>query len=79
MAEVSRAMKEMADSIQQVATNSQKAAEGANSASTTAQNVGKMSVDVANKMNEIQATVDNSAIVIKALDGNHSRSVRSSA
>jgi methyl-accepting chemotaxis protein len=69
MAEVSRAMKEMADSVQQVATNSQKAAEGANSASTTAQNVGKMSVDVANKMNEIQATVDNSAIVIKALDG----------
>jgi methyl-accepting chemotaxis protein len=69
MAEVSRAMKEMADSVQQVATNSQKAAEGANSASTTAQNVGKMSVDVANKMNEIQATVDNSAVVIKALDG----------
>jgi len=69
MAEVSRAMKEMADSVQQVATNSQKAAEGANSASVTAQNVGKMSVDVANKMGEIQATVDNSAIVIKALDG----------
>jgi methyl-accepting chemotaxis protein len=62
-------MKEMADSVQQVATNSQKAAEGANSASVTAQNVGKMSVDVANKMNEIQSTVDNSAIVIKALDG----------
>ncbi len=69
MAEVSRAMKEMADSVQQVATNSQKAAESASSASTTAQNVGKMSVDVANKMNEIQATVDNSATVIKALDG----------
>jgi len=69
MAEVSRAMKEMADSVQQVATNSQKAAEGANSASVTAQNVGKMSVDVANKMNEIQSTVDNSAIVIKQLDG----------
>jgi len=69
MAEVSRAMKEMADSVQQVATNSQKAAEGANSASSTAQNVGKMSVDVANKMTEIQSTVDNSAIVIKALDG----------
>jgi methyl-accepting chemotaxis protein len=69
MAEVSRAMKEMADSVQQVATNSQKAAESAGSASATAQNVGRMSVDVANKMNEIQATVDNSAIVIKALDG----------
>jgi methyl-accepting chemotaxis protein len=69
MAEVSRAMKEMADSVQQVATNSQKAAESASSASTTAQQVGKMSVDVANKMNEIQSTVDNSAIVIKALDG----------
>jgi len=69
MAEVSRAMKEMADSVQQVATNSQKAAEGATAASTTAQNVGKMSVDVANKMTEIQSTVDNSAVVIKALDG----------
>ncbi|MFA4956286.1 MAG: HAMP domain-containing methyl-accepting chemotaxis protein [Candidatus Methanoperedens sp.] len=69
MAEVSRAMKEMADSVQQVATNSQKASESAGSASVTAQNVGKMSVDVANKMTEIQATVDNSAIVIKALDG----------
>jgi methyl-accepting chemotaxis protein len=69
MAEVSRAMKEMADSVQQVATNSQKAAESASSASATAQNVGKMSVDVANKMGEIQSTVDNSATVIKALDG----------
>ncbi len=69
MAEVSRAMKEMADSVQQVATNSQKAAESAGSASATAQNVGKMSVDVANKMSEIQTTVDNSAVVIKALDG----------
>jgi methyl-accepting chemotaxis protein len=69
MAEVSRAMKEMADSVGQVATNSQKAAESASSASTTAQNVGKMSVDVANKMGEIQSTVDNSSIVIKALDG----------
>jgi len=69
MTEVSRAMKEMADSVQQVATNSQKAAEGASSASQTAQNVGKMSNDVANKMHEIQSTVDNSAIVIKALDG----------
>jgi methyl-accepting chemotaxis protein len=68
MAEVSRAMKEMADSVAQVATNSQKAAESASLASTTAHNVGKMSVDVANKMGDIQATVDNSATVIKALD-----------
>jgi methyl-accepting chemotaxis protein len=69
MAEMTRAMKEMADSVQQVATNSQKAAESAISASTTAQRVGKMSVDVANKMGDIQSTVDNSAVVIKALDG----------
>jgi len=69
MAEVSRAMKEMADSVQQVAMNAQKASEGASSASTTAQDVGKMSGDVAQKMNEIQSTVDNSATVIKALDG----------
>jgi methyl-accepting chemotaxis protein len=69
MAEVSRAMKEMAESVQQVATNSQKAAESAGAASATAQSVGKMSVDVANKMGDIQSTVDNSASVIKALDG----------
>jgi len=69
MAEVSRAMKDMADSVQQVAINSQKAAEGASAASTTAQNVGHMSSDVANKMSEIQSTVDNSALVIKQLDG----------
>jgi methyl-accepting chemotaxis protein len=68
MSEVSRAMKEMSDSVQQVASNSQKASESASSASTTAQNVGKMSAEVANKMNDIQATVDNSATVIKALD-----------
>ncbi|MCX9013423.1 MAG: methyl-accepting chemotaxis protein [Candidatus Methanoperedens sp.] len=69
MAEVTRAMKEMADSVQQVATNSQKAAEGARAASTTAQNVGKMSIEVGNTMNYIQSSVDNSAIVIKQLDG----------
>jgi methyl-accepting chemotaxis protein len=69
MSEVSRAMKEMSESVQQVAQNSQKAAEGASSASTNAQHVGKMSSDVAQKMNQIQSTVDNSAIVIKQLDG----------
>ncbi len=67
--EISRAMKEMSESVQQVATNSQKAAEGANSASTTAQKVGKMSDDVAKKMTEIQSSVDNSATVIRQLDG----------
>ncbi|PWB56802.1 MAG: hypothetical protein C3F06_00825 [Candidatus Methanoperedenaceae archaeon] len=69
MAEISRAMKEMSESVQQVAANSQKAAEGATAASTTAQKVGKMSGDVALKMTEIQSTVDNSANVIKQLDG----------
>jgi methyl-accepting chemotaxis protein len=69
MSEVSRAMKEMSESVQQVAQNSQKAAEGASSASTNAQNVGRMSGEVAVKMTEIQATVDNSATVIKQLDG----------
>ena len=40
-------MKEMSESVQQVAMNSQKAAESASSASTTAQQAGKMSGDVA--------------------------------
>ncbi len=69
MAQVSRAMKEMSGSVQQVAQNSQKAAEGATSASATAQQVGRMSGDVAQKMTEIQGSVDNSATVIKQLDG----------
>jgi len=69
MSEVSRAMKEMSESVQQVAQNSQKASEGANSASMNAEHVGKMSGEVAQKMTEIQSTVDNSAIVIKQLDG----------
>ncbi len=69
MAEISRAMKEMSESVQQVATNSQKASEGASAASTTAQRVGQMSVDVALKMTDIQSSVDNSATVIKQLDG----------
>jgi methyl-accepting chemotaxis protein len=73
MDEVSRAMKELSQSVQQVATSSQKAAEGATDASTTASQVGKMSGDVAHKMAEIQSTVDNSATVIKQLDGKSQR------
>ncbi|PWB56811.1 MAG: hypothetical protein C3F06_00875 [Candidatus Methanoperedenaceae archaeon] len=69
MEEVSRAMKEMSESVQQVALNSQKASEGASSASITAQNAGKMSVEVAQRMTDIRSTVDNSATVIKQLDG----------
>ncbi|MFZ3382541.1 MAG: methyl-accepting chemotaxis protein [Candidatus Methanoperedens sp.] len=69
MSEITRAMKEMSESVQQVAGNSQKAAEGAGAASVTAQKVGKMSGDVATKMSEIQSTVGGSATVIKQLDG----------
>ena len=69
MVEITRAMKEMSESVQQVAGNSQKAAEGAGAASVTAQKVGKMSGDVAKKMSEIQSTVGGSATVIKQLDG----------
>jgi len=69
MAEISRTMKEMSDTVQQVAMNSQKAAEAATSASNTAQEVGRMSSDVAQKMTDIQSTVDNSAVVIRELDG----------
>ena len=68
MSEISRAMKEMAESVQQVAANSQKAAENADGANKTAQEVGKKSSSVGQKILEIQATVDNSAGVIKDLD-----------
>ncbi len=67
--EISRAMKEMSESVQQVAANAQKAAEGATEASKTAQDVGKISGNVAGKMSDIRSTVDNSARVIKDLDG----------
>ncbi len=69
MAEIARAMKEMSDSVQQVAANSQKAAEGAANANKTAKEVGTISTELANKMGEIQTTVDDSAVVIKELDG----------
>jgi methyl-accepting chemotaxis protein len=69
LTEVNRAMREMAESVQQVAANSQRAAEGASDANKTAQEVGKKSNEVASKMTEIQSTVDNSAVVIKELDG----------
>ncbi|MDL5504157.1 MAG: methyl-accepting chemotaxis protein, partial [Candidatus Methanoperedens sp.] len=49
--------------------NSQKAAQSASTASTTAQQAGKMSEDVAQSMTGIRSTVDNSATVIKQLDG----------
>ena len=67
--EISRAMKEMSESVQQVAANSQRAADGANDADKTAQGVGGMSNDMLHKMSEIRKTVDNSAVVIKELDG----------
>ncbi len=67
--EISRTMKEMSESVQQVALNSQKAAENATEASKTAQEVGKKSNEVSGKISDIRSTVDNSAVVIKELDG----------
>lgn len=67
--EISRAMKEMSESVQQVAGNAQKASDGANDADKTAHEVGGMSNDVLQKMTEIKKTVDNSAVVIRDLDG----------
>ncbi len=69
ISEISRAMKEMSESVQTVTANSQKAAEGAEIANKTAQEVGRMSGDVARKMEEIKLTVGNSATVIKELEG----------
>ena len=67
--EISRTMKEMSESVQQVALNSQKAAENATEASKTAQEIGKKSNEVSGKISDIRSTVDNSAVVIKELDG----------
>ncbi len=68
MSEITRAMKEMFGGVQNVAVNSQKAAEGADNANKTAQEVGIMSGEVAKKMTEIQAAVVNSSEVIKELE-----------
>ncbi len=67
--EVSRAMKDLSTSVQTVAINAQKAAEGATTASNNANEVGKMSNEVAQKIIEIRKTVDDSAVVIRELDG----------
>jgi methyl-accepting chemotaxis protein len=61
-------MKEMSQTVQEVAVNAQKAADGAENASKAAPEVEKKSIDMANKMTEIRTTVDDSAAVIKDLD-----------
>jgi len=58
----------MSGSIQQVATNAQKASEGATGAAKTALDVGKISTSVSGKMSDIKSAVSNSAVVIKDLD-----------
>ncbi|HEY9205404.1 MAG TPA: methyl-accepting chemotaxis protein, partial [Candidatus Methanoperedens sp.] len=73
MGEINKAMKQMSESVQQVSVNSQKAAEGAEAANKTAKEVGVMSREVAQKMAEIQTTVDNSGKVIKELDAKSQR------
>ena len=69
LVEISRAMKEMSESVQQVASNAQRASDSANGADKTAQEAGNKSSDVLHKMTDIKRTVDESALVIKDLDG----------
>ncbi|HIH44294.1 MAG TPA: HAMP domain-containing protein [Candidatus Methanoperedenaceae archaeon] len=69
MMEISQAMKEMTQNVQQVTTNSQKVSESAVKASDIANRVGKKSTEVSGKIMDIKITVDNSAKVIRDLDG----------
>lgn len=69
MADVTRTMREMSMSVQQVAGNATKAADSADRAHVTAKEIGQKSQEVVKQMTEIRSAVDNSSIVIKQLDG----------
>lgn len=66
--EVSRAMNDMTLSVQEIATNAQKAAETATMASDTIKDVGIQSENLIVQMSSIQSAVGESANVIRELD-----------
>lgn len=69
MTQIAKAMQDMSHTVQQIAISSQKASLRADEANKTAQEAGRISGNVAQKMNEIKTTVDGSALVIKELEG----------
>lgn len=68
MAEISRASKEMLESVQHVATDSQKAAERADDADKTAKEINIISHELFRLMGEIKKAVANSSDIIIELD-----------
>ncbi len=68
MLEISRASKEMLESVQHVATDSQKAAERADEADKTAKEINIMSHELFRLMGEIKKAVGNSSDLILELD-----------
>lgn len=68
MLEISRASKEMLESVQHVAADSQKAAERADEADKTAKEINTMSHELFRLMGEIKKAVGNSSDLILELD-----------
>lgn len=68
MAEINRASKEMLEGVQKVATESQVAAENADNATKTANEVGQMSADLSCNMTKIQEALNKSAGAINGLE-----------
>jgi methyl-accepting chemotaxis protein len=67
--EVSRTMHDMTQTVQEVAVNSQKAAESARNSSGRIHELGKIANELITKMNDISSAVDSSSGVITELDG----------
>ncbi|WP_094228721.1 methyl-accepting chemotaxis protein [Methanolobus psychrotolerans] len=67
--DVSKTMNDMTIGVQDIANNAQQAAEAANAAKEFISNVGKQSQDMLLQMNAIQSATNDSAIVIKQLEG----------
>lgn len=67
-ADVSKAMSDMSLSVQEVAANSEKAAQSAVESNKLIQNLGCMSKDLINKMDNIKSAVGDSSKVITELD-----------
>lgn len=68
--EVSEALKQMSGALQQVALGSRRASEVASNSSNTAQEIGRMSNEIVNRIINTRNIVSDSASIIKELDNN---------
>jgi len=68
--DISKTVNEMSDLMKQAALGSERAADVAKSSNNKAQEISRKSSDILERITDIRKSVDNSAIVIRNLDGN---------